>query len=509
MKIRLNYCCAVIAFFTSFLVLSSTLAGEDKNNETAKEKGAAYYQRTFQRVSLSKDRVEKLLKQALAYTSYAKTPTTVEDVLALSDEKICSLITDMAAFEQCRCPKCGSPDVQRGEIDQLSDWHISDPLHIRCTICKELYPNENYPENAELRVKTPTGKEQVYKYYRDDEGRMIFLTATARYRLNETLVAACRTMAELWLITKDAKYANKAIVIMNRFREVWPDIPVHGFAGNDQYHVQFFSSPPYIAYQVGKLSGLRKRALDLELIKAYDLLYESDEFEKMSDRLGYDVRAKIEEGFRLAISMEITELGSPVPDWMVRAAYCLKDAPTMHWAVREFFGSFCAGAPYCLDGQDPRGSGYHRACGGYVDVLSGFARGYSDPPGYADIVDGTRFDNLGIAKLNPKLWNYLERKSAEATPKFRFPNGYVVAIHNAWSTNQRGGPPLAESRPMLFPGFGHAILGCGKGENQIQAHLHFSGLWGHGDADMLNLILFAKGHEFLPDYGYCHQLARA
>jgi len=51
---------------------------------------------------------------------------------------------------------------------------------------------------------------------------------------------------------------------------------------------------------------------------------------------------------------------------------------------------------------------------------------------------------------------------------------------------------------------GHAWLGCGRGDEQVQLHLHFSGGYGHEHADTLNLILCAKGLELLPDVGYTH-----
>ncbi|HIC95239.1 TPA: hypothetical protein EYP12_01265, partial [Candidatus Bipolaricaulota bacterium] len=131
------------------------------------------------------------------------------------------------------------------------------------------------------------------------------------------------------------------------------------------------------------------------------------------------------------------------------------------------------------------------------------------PPGYVDIIDGQHFENLDLKGLKRKFCEYLAKRSAEATGKFRFPNGYVAAIHDAWSTSRRGGPPLKKSQPHLFPGFGHAILGRGEGKDQIQVHLHFSPLGGHGHNDMLNVIIFAKGHEFVPDFGYTHTLLRA
>ncbi|MGE0760639.1 MAG: heparinase II/III family protein, partial [Pirellulaceae bacterium] len=65
-------------------------------------------------------------------------------------------------------------------------------------------------------------------------------------------------------------------------------------------------------------------------------------------------------------------------------------------------------------------------------------------------------------------------------------------------------PVREETRSTLLPGYGHASLGRGRGANQLQAQLHFSGAFGHSHADNLNLALFAKQSELFSDIGYNH-----
>jgi hypothetical protein len=52
------------------------------------------------------------------------------------------------------------------------------------------------------------------------------------------------------------------------------------------------------------------------------------------------------------------------------------------------------------------------------------------------------------------------------------------------------------------------VLGTGKGADQVQAHLHFSGSYGHHHCDNLNLSLFAFGREMISDLGYSHTKLR-
>jgi hypothetical protein len=64
--------------------------------------------------------------------------------------------------------------------------------------------------------------------------------------------------------------------------------------------------------------------------------------------------------------------------------------------------------------------------------------------------------------------------------------------------------PLVESKNVLLPGYGHAVLGAGKGDRQVQAHLHFSPFKEaiHTHADGLSLMLWAFGSELYTDIGY-------
>ena len=81
-------------------------------------------------------------------------------------------------------------------------------------------------------------------------------------------------------------------------------------------------------------------------------------------------------------------------------------------------------------------------------------------------------------------------------------------MHDNWTSFRNVRVP-ERSVSTLLQGVGHAWLGRGSAEDQVQAHLHFSGGYGHEHADNLNIMLFAGGHELLSDLGYTHTRYRS
>ena len=60
------------------------------------------------------------------------------------------------------------------------------------------------------------------------------------------------------------------------------------------------------------------------------------------------------------------------------------------------------------------------------------------------------------------------------------------------------------STDVILPGYGHALLGAGDGDRQVQAHLHYSPFKEviHTHPDGLSLMLWAFGAELYTDIGY-------
>jgi hypothetical protein len=87
--------------------------------------------------------------------------------------------------------------------------------------------------------------------------------------------------------------------------------------------------------------------------------------------------------------------------------------------------------------------------------------------------DGEHYQHLNLSRRFPIL-----QKAREVPGRLRYPNGRTLPVHDAWA-REREGSATTETGPLLFPALGHARLGRGRGDDQFQVYLHFSGGYGH------------------------------
>ncbi|MBM4044104.1 MAG: hypothetical protein FJ279_03240 [Planctomycetes bacterium] len=248
-------------------------------------------------------------------------------------------------------------------------------------------------------------------------------------------------------------------------------------------------------------------------IRAYDLIYKSGQLEKLSAALRKDVKRDVEDFFRATVNWERTfprYLSNMEPTVILGlsvAAQVIAQPEFVHDALIR--AKLILAQHLFADGLWRQGAlSYHQQTLSGVRNALTTLKGYSDPPGYIG-----REDQAHLENLNPQTHMPLLSAGHAAIQNLVFPNGQYAAIHDTWTAKTLGPKtlgtkPLAESRPELLWAYGHAVLGRGKSEHQIQAHLHFSGAHGHAHADSLNLIVFAKGREMLADIGYTHTVLR-
>jgi len=253
------------------------------------------------------------------------------------------------------------------------------------------------------------------------------------------------------------------------------------------------------------------------VVLAWDLIRKSDAFDRLGEERGIDARHTVECDL-LDYTLQLDAL---YPLWYGNteanriAGYLVwgmaLDRPGLvHRGVR------IADAMWEISFY-PDGSWHEGSPGYHLLFLSRFAQfipdaavpGYSDPPGYIDPVDGTRFDNLDLNR------RYTERigQAAQALRAMVLPNSTYVSLHDTpWglSTDDNAWRPLSplrnyrrtRSEPTLMTWMGHGILGHGTAGDQVQAHLHYSGTNGHEHLDNLSILLFAKGEELLSENTY-------
>lgn len=484
-----HFCPGLCAFLIVLVAMATAGAGGEAQPTTPPKE----WRRTYQEVKHSDKRLEQLL-------------TEVAPVMQLQVEDLERLITDKATFYDLPCPVC--PKVaQQSYLGYRGKWTMDDPFHITCRECETTYPNEKHRETATVELTLPSGKKQVYHYYPGPQGEQYYFTEAARQHLTGYLHSAARKLGETWVRSQDPAHARQALRIVIRYMQIYPDIPIHGSDGNDMFRKKFLLDPPYIDSQCTKFGRYSSDVIPMALVNTYDFVYDAPVYEELTAEYGFDVRAFIENGFRDSVRLSFQL--NPVSDQILRTALCLGDPILLHRSVRGIYRDLTT--VYCADGLDARGVGYHRPAAGLMDLLNSWIKGYSDPPGYRDMDDGSRFDDLDLGEVRPALWSYLRERTGTIRGRLSYPDGQLPPVHDAWPQQRwlPKGESLERSQPQLVPGWGHSVLGYGKGERQVQAHLHFSFLAGHGHADVLSFFLWGEGREWLGEYGYSHGALRA
>jgi hypothetical protein len=436
----------------------------------------------------------------------------LEPVLRLPEERLLALIPDRSGFLFVGCPNCNGGAQER----QLA-WTIDRPDEVACRYCGMRFPNEKYPENQVVRVKNPIGQMQEYPCWESPqpppktgrsarregepgEGYRYFFRARAWFEAREYFARAASDLALLYRLTGDRAHARRAALILDRFARVYPGYCVHydlPFTQKRIFPGEQGHPFPVSDYRAAKWSWWAYMDIPEELIRAYDLVRASGEIDADMKRRIEDDFFRASVGFVRGFKPQYGNMDPTLLRGMIVAGRVLGEPDYVHEAVGRF--RRIAEGQFFADGVWREGTtSYHRQTLGGLQRLAGLLRGYSDPPGYRHPRDGERYDDLDVVRDFPIL-----QKAREVPGLLRYPDGRNVTVHDAWP-GERGGPPTAETGPLLLPAYGHARLGRGRGDDQVQAHLHFSGGYGHQHADLLSVTLFARGQERLADLGYTH-----
>ncbi len=415
--------------------------------------------------------------------------------MAMSDEELQSFVPEYGYMAYCECPNC----YGGVEGNNIFEWSIERPEELKCKFCGTVVlPNEKYPEDKILSGQNPLGETVEWKYYENPEtGVRHFLTGNLQRYRRKWLEDQLQRLAKAYVATADEKYAEKVVLVMDRMAEVYPHYPV---MQNLPRRVNFRESqePPY-AWDSGRW-GYFYDEMPISVIAAYDMVHDSPAFDKLSQERGYDVRERLENDFLRKTYEATAAKDSHIVNTLAylgtaaRLGRVLHDPSIVHWAFGWMAQNINAG--FFADGMWHEAPSYHYMTVGGLRSAFASVEGYSDPAGYVDAVDGTRFDNLDPNEEIP-FWEH-----AQHGPEVvGFPDGSSSPIHDTWA-NEKRAQPRHETVSTICPEYGHASLGRGLGANQMQAQLHFSGAHGHGHYDNLNLTLWAKEREMYSDIGY-------
>jgi len=421
----------------------------------------------------------------------------VKPVLNLSEEELIKLIPNRSGFIFVGCPNCDE-GTQEGELS----WNITDPEHVFCRYCQMCFPNETFLDTNILKATNPLGEIQDYPYWEDESGYRYFFQAKGWYVARNYFSSIAYDLAMLYHLTNESQYARRAALILDRFAQVYPGYCVTNDYPGKQKSLFERNEPPY-PYWGGKWSRWFYGDIPTNLVLAYDVIYNSGELEKLSAEQGADVKKRIEDNlFHAAVEFVRTypiQLGNMDPTihrGLIAVGRVLGEPGYVHDAVNRITQLFIR--RFFFDGSWKEGAvSYHNQTIGGLRSAITLLKGYSDPEDYTYPQDGMHFENLDLEAEFPVI-----QKAINIPELLKYPNGRTVPIHDTWAKESRS--PTNQAGSMLLPAMGHARLGRGEGDNQMQVHLHFSGGYGHQHNDALSIMLFAKERELLSDIGYTH-----
>ncbi len=459
----------------------------------------------------------------------AKLKESVAKVMEMSDDEISEFISERTDFSIVGCENCRGG--AEGGRSATFEWSIDSPHQIKCKHCGHVYPSEKYPMDKTLKIVNPVGEEAEYHYYQADDGRTYFWDAKIRGYIKGYFAGRAYELALLYHLTKEPQYAHKSAVILRRFAQVFPGYPIRGYdnhsvspwkdiqikPGAGQQGSAFYDSkicaPDYegsMPYWAGKWSRWFYGNIPMGLFKAHDLIYDSGAYEELGD----GAKELVEKDL-LALSVHnILKWpkrwgnmdGNRIMGFIV-AGRILGEPDWIHYAVAWF--KEILEKSYFYDGMWHEGTAcYHRQITNRLAMVPDLADGHSDPPGYTYKETGERYDDLRMQRDIPALNRAVTCVVKLALPMGKNKRSFYAVTHDCdWN---KVCWPLARSKSecLILPGMGHAVLGMGEGDDQVQAHLHYGGASGHDHRDTLNIILHAKGKELLSEFGYCRTTLR-
>lgn len=422
----------------------------------------------------------------------------VEYLMSLSEEDMLAIVPTQAGTYFTGCP---NPDCHGGKQEHQLEWNPQNPRQARCTFCGKVFPSEKWPMTGIQKVTSPAGNVLEYPYYEDPTGYRFFFYGFMDYSAARYMSAAAFKMAFVYHQTGEIEYARRAVLILNRFAEVYPDYVYHfdfPFRQKEWYDGEVDPKDFRGGFRTARWHWWAYMDIPEDLIEAYDFIYNSGELDAIPG-----AKDRIENDFFIPATAQVIANNdtlhnmSPVA-WcdMVISGRVLQRPEYVHTAVNRLIRF--ATERFYADGIWMEGAPSYnqQVIGGMAQVFA-YTLGYSDPPGYSDPDTGQRFDNLDVKSDIPVL-----ARIHSAYAAMRMPNGRLAPMHDTWVSTRS--TPLTESHPVLLGGLGHAILGRGSMSSQMQTHLTWSGGYGHTHYDGLSMLLFAGGEEMLSDVGYTH-----
>jgi hypothetical protein len=430
----------------------------------------------------------------LTISDKGKLQTACEPFLKLSRANLLAMVPPQSGFLFGGCPHCNEGSVENNIV-----WDFSLGDKVQCKYCKTIFPSARYPENGEVKLPTPQGREQTFRYYQSPAGKKYWFESRRWYIQRQLVENAAYDLSQLYAVDPVAnKEAGvRAAGLLVRFAEVYPGYIVH-FDYPDRAK-QFFTDkiPEDIgAYRAAKWQAWAFMDVSRPLLLAYDQLKSTELFTAPQRKI---VETDLFTGMLDYVNQfDDAKFGNMHPTlWrsQITAAKVL-NRPAIAAQVVEKIGRMIR-EDFNYDGFWRETSvSYHLQTTGNLQMALSTLR---------PDLKGDAF-NAWMQREYPQASKGIIQ-AFKAAEVLRLPNGKYAALSDSWAVKVSP-EPVSPFKPTLLPGLGYGTLGAGQGDDLVRANLTFTGRFGHHHFDSLNIFLFAKDAELVSDIGYTHTRAR-
>ena len=146
----------------------------------------------------------------------------VTPFMAMSIKEVIAVVPSASGIYFIGCPNCHGGAQEMGVLN----WEPGMGDKVKCKFCEMEFPNERFPNNKEKVIIAPSGAKQVYRYYQNNEGREYYFEPHAWYERWKWIQQASYQLSQLWVLTGNNEYGDRAAAITGRFAQVFPDYAV-------------------------------------------------------------------------------------------------------------------------------------------------------------------------------------------------------------------------------------------------------------------------------------------
>lgn len=378
-------------------------------------------------------------------------------------------------------------------------WDPDDPDRIRCgtTVYDPARPDRF------VTVEVLGGATVRLPAWNTPSGGLTYLQARIDYEKWAFWDNRLPMLGATYQSTGDERYARRVILLLDQWADNFPRWYLSRV--NDDDPITPAEAAAIDWWPISRASPWNNLAREIHegSVEAFDRVFDSPSWGELSAERGYDVKQRvIDRYFRdeLRFLMDTVPLSvhtrtnlSGTYTRMAQLAVILGRTDVIEWYDRYWALSV---ENLKRDGMFPESFSYHHQ---YIrDNLRGadhVLRFFEVWPPANDLA--ARLRARRAASTAP-----FERGLA-ASALVASPEGYLAPFGDTHLEGpDRGVPTRQTTTSQLLPGYGHAMLGAGAGDQQVQVNFSWNDRANHTQKDVLHFTFYAHERELLSDIRY-------